>query len=226
MVLVLITIASLVFAVVMGYLMRQMRREEQRRFDRRVATLSADIHADDLPFEPSTTPAVAMAATRMFQIPGSTGGRFLQAKTAPLAALVLAGAGMVVFVIGGRPGAALERADRTRASQADSRRAAQPVPLELVALQHEREGEQLTIRGVVRNPATGVSIDHLAAIVLLLNADGDLITRGRAAVAAESLPPGAETTFVVTVPNSADVGRYRLSFRTNDRVIPHVDRRT
>jgi len=225
MVLVFITIASVVFAAVMGYLMWRMRREEQRRSDRRVAQLSADIRADDLPQE-QPTPTAAMAAARLFQAKEAIEGRFLQAQTAAFAALLVASVGAVLYLVSGRPVTSPGTAERARASQVESRRGTQPPPLELVALQHERDGERLTIRGVVRNPATGVNIDHLAAIVLLLNADGDLITRGRAAVAAQSLPPGAETTFVVTVPNSADVGRYRLSFRTDDRVIPHVDRRT
>ena len=37
--------------------------------------------------------------------------------------------------------------------------------------------------------------------------------------------PGGESRFVVSVPSAADVGRYRVSFRTDDRVVPHVDRR-
>jgi len=36
---------------------------------------------------------------------------------------------------------------------------------------------------------------------------------------------GGETAFTVTVPAATQIGRYRVSFRTNDRVIPHIDRR-
>jgi hypothetical protein len=39
------------------------------------------------------------------------------------------------------------------------------------------------------------------------------------------LGPGGETAFTVTVPGVTNVGRYRLSFRTEDRVVPHVDHR-
>jgi hypothetical protein len=39
------------------------------------------------------------------------------------------------------------------------------------------------------------------------------------------LAPGSETAFVVTVPHANEVGRYRVSFRSDDRVVPHVDRR-
>ena len=34
-----------------------------------------------------------------------------------------------------------------------------------------------------------------------------------------------EATFVVTVPGAGAVDRYRVSFRTDDRIVPHVDRR-
>jgi hypothetical protein len=98
--------------------------------------------------------------------------------------------------------------------------------LELVALEHERGADRLTIRGVVRNPAGGAAIDHLAAVVLLFDADGAFISSARAEVAAPTLGAGGETTFAVTVPNAAAAGRYRVSFRTEDRVVPHVDRRT
>ena len=47
-------------------------------------------------------------------------------------------------------------------------------------------------------------------------------------VAEEVVPEeyGGESPFVVTVPGAADVGRYRVSFRTDDRVVPHIDRRS
>mgnify|MGYP001025074949 CR=1 FL=1 len=46
-----------------------------------------------------------------------------------------------------------------------------------------------------------------------------------AAVDSTMLGPGGETTFTVTVPAASQIGRYRVSFRTEDRVIPHIDRR-
>ena len=49
---------------------------------------------------------------------------------------------------------------------------------------------------------------------------------GRAAVQAATLGPGGETTFVVTVSGAADVERYRVSFRTEHDVVPHVDMRS
>jgi hypothetical protein len=100
------------------------------------------------------------------------------------------------------------------------------VPLELVALGHERESDRLTVRGVVRNPASGAPVERLTAVVFAFNADGGFLASGRAIIdASAALRPGGESTFVVTVPGAGAVGRYRVSFRTDDRVVPHVDRR-
>jgi hypothetical protein len=102
--------------------------------------------------------------------------------------------------------------------------AAQVAPLELVALGHERDGKQLTVRGVVRNPSGRSDVDGLTAVVFLFDRDGNFVTSGRAGVVA-AVAPGGESTFAVTVPEAGDVSRYRVSFRAGDRVVPHVDRR-
>jgi hypothetical protein len=62
--------------------------------------------------------------------------------------------------------------------------------------------------------------------VFLFNRDGAFLASGRMPVQSSTLVPGGETAFVVTVPGASDVGRYRVSFRTDDRIVPHVDRRT
>src|SRR5438105_1460359 len=50
-----------------------------------------------------------------------------------------------------------------------------------------------------------------------------VVTSGRATI--DSLAPGTESPFAVTIPHASDVGRYRVSFRTDDRIVPHIDRR-
>jgi len=99
------------------------------------------------------------------------------------------------------------------------------LPLELVALGHERDGESLIVRGIVRNPASGAAVDRLTAVVFLFNREGGFLSSGRVAVETSALRPGTESTFVVTVPGAGAVERYRVSFRTDDRIVPHVDRR-
>jgi hypothetical protein len=101
----------------------------------------------------------------------------------------------------------------------------QPVALELIALGHEREDNRITVRGVVRNAGNTTVATHLTAVVLLFNSEGGFLTSGRAAVGTAGLAPGTEVPFVITIPGAADVGRYRVSFRSDDRVMPHVDRR-
>jgi hypothetical protein len=102
---------------------------------------------------------------------------------------------------------------------------ADATPLELVALGHDRDGDRLTVRGVVRNPAAGAPIDRLVAVVFVFSADGGFVTSGRAAVEAADLRPGGESPFVVTMAGAGDISRYRVSFRTDERVVPHIDRR-
>jgi hypothetical protein len=98
-------------------------------------------------------------------------------------------------------------------------------PLELVALEHDRDDDRLVVRGIVRNPSSAATRSNLAAVVLIYAREGSLIASGRAPVAVKTLAPGAETAFVVTLPDAESVDRYRVSFRTEDRIVPHVDRR-
>jgi hypothetical protein len=105
-------------------------------------------------------------------------------------------------------------------------RPAATAPLELVGLSHERDGDRLTIRGVVHNPDSATAIDDVDAVVAVYDRDGAVMTSARAPLARTPLDPGGESPFVVTVENAADVGRYRVSFRAGDRVIAHVDRRS
>jgi hypothetical protein len=100
---------------------------------------------------------------------------------------------------------------------------AETVPLELVALGHDRDGDRLTVRGVVRNPAAGAPVDRLVAIVFVFNREGGFVTSAHAAV--EALRPGGESRFVVTLASAGDISRYRVSFRTDERVVSHIDKR-
>jgi hypothetical protein len=96
-------------------------------------------------------------------------------------------------------------------------------PLELVALEHDRDADSFIVRGIVRNSAAD-AVKGLTAAVSIFGPDGELITTGRAAVAASSLAPGEETPFVVIVSSAGKVDRYHLSFQTAAGVLPHLDR--
>jgi hypothetical protein len=100
------------------------------------------------------------------------------------------------------------------------------VPLELLSLHHVQEAERLVITGVVQNPRTGAPLSRIAATAFLFGPDGTFLTRGRAPLDFTTLTPGVESPFVVTVPVTGTVARYRIGFRTGDgRVIAHIDRR-
>ena len=103
--------------------------------------------------------------------------------------------------------------------------AAQPTPLELVALGHERDGDRLVVRGVIRSVAGASAPDRLTAVVFAFNADGGFVTSARAPLDAGALRSAGEAAFAVSVPDSAAARRYRVSFRSGDRIVPHVDRR-
>jgi hypothetical protein len=106
------------------------------------------------------------------------------------------------------------------ASQADHAE-----PLELVALGHAHEVRALTISGTVRNPAGGVKVEGLTAVISLLDRNGALVSTKDVPLDYRALAPGEEAPFKVSIPDPGAIARYRVSFRTGADVVPHVDRR-
>ncbi|HEX2341007.1 MAG TPA: hypothetical protein VHI98_11055 [Vicinamibacterales bacterium] len=101
------------------------------------------------------------------------------------------------------------------------------VPLELMSLRHERDGEKLTVTGLVLNPRQGARVDQLSVVVYVYDPAGTFLASGRALVDYTKLDPGAESPFVVTVIAPGKIGRYRVGFRGQDgAVVGHVDRRS
>lgn len=98
-------------------------------------------------------------------------------------------------------------------------------PLELVSLRHERQGGTLVVSGLVRNPHAGQTATGLAAVAFTFDRQGTFLASGRALLDFPQLQPGDESPFSISVPQSGQVARYRVSFRTDERVVPHVDRR-
>jgi len=98
-------------------------------------------------------------------------------------------------------------------------------PLELVSMRHERRGTRLAVTGLVRNPVAGAAVDRLAAVVFLFDQQGAFITSARANIDFLKLAPGDESPFVIDVEAPSQVARYRVSFRNDSGVVPHVDRR-
>jgi hypothetical protein len=229
--LLIVTLTSLLLAAIMSVIAWRLSGDERRRSDARVAALAEDIrHAgeahvtprrdDEWPVRGSDLPSSRVrrdvdGPDLLTPLPPS---RSQLAVLLAGAALLFAAAVSVALLAGGQ----LRRASRVADPIALSPVA--PPPLELVALGQERVGDRLTVRGTVRNPSA-TEMDRLTAVVLLLTPEGDPLATGRAAIDAPALEPGAQSTFVVTLPDAGDVGRYRVSFRTGGRLVSHVDRR-
>ena len=98
-------------------------------------------------------------------------------------------------------------------------------PLELVSLSHARQNEKLAVSGLVRNPVSGKPVERLSAVVFLFDRTGTFVTSSKAHVDFLRLGAGDESPFVVAIDAPATVSRYRVSFRTDDGVVPHIDRR-
>ncbi len=98
-------------------------------------------------------------------------------------------------------------------------------PLELVSMRHERQGDSLVVSGLVRNPHNGQPVKGLAAVAFTFDRQGTFLASGRASLDFPQLQMGDESPFSITLPQSAAVARYRVSFRTDGGVVPHVDRR-
>jgi hypothetical protein len=104
--------------------------------------------------------------------------------------------------------------------------AAENPPLELLSLRHAQQPQSLTITGLVRNPRTGAPLSRVVATAFVFAPDGTFLASSRASLDFTTLAPGDESPFVVTVPVTGDVSRYRIGFRAEDnRVIAHVDKR-
>ena len=98
-------------------------------------------------------------------------------------------------------------------------------PLELLSLRHEREGVNLSVAGLVRNPPSAPVVQRVSAVVFLFDQQGQFVTSAKAPIDFLKLTAGDESPFVVKVAAPQTVARYRVSFRTDDGTLPHVDRR-
>jgi hypothetical protein len=142
---------------------------------------------------------------------GSSGRQRGLMAAAAAFALVVIGGGAVLFVSGRTPGATV---------------AAPRPPLELVALSHQRTDGVLAVSGLVRNPASGRPVDRVEAEVRVFDSAGLMTVSRTAVIDLTRLAPGQESPFVVALGEAATAARYRVSFKAEGTMLPHVDRRT
>jgi hypothetical protein len=210
-----LTIVSLISAAGFGGFAWHLLREERRRSAARVAALSSAIDAAAPPPRP-------VGVADLFASAPSTAGRG-HGLIRGAAALVMAVVVVLAVASANRRAPTDGGPGEVRAAPAAARAGA--APLELISMRHTRHDGTLTVTGLVRNPRAGAAMTRVEAVVLAFNRAGAFAASGRAPLDFTTLEPGDESPFVVTIPSVSEVGRYRVSFRTEAGVVRHVDRR-
>ena len=235
-VLLIVTLISTATAIAAMISLRRARRQERERSEARVAALAhaADTHggvdggwtsvAGEWQWNPHAD-GVSESGPQS-QIPQVEPGAFfntVQREETSANRLPLFAAAALILMLGG----ALVFLNTSRASNEGTTvsEVSRTEPLELVALGHAREISVLTITGTVRNPASGVKVEGLTAVISLLDRGGALVSTKDVPLDYRALAPGEEAPFKVSIPDPGAIARYRVSFRAGADVVPHVDRR-
>jgi hypothetical protein len=245
--LVTVTALSLAVATGLAILLTRLLRQEQRRSDARAALLSemaAEPPQPDPPVSRRATDPIAMPSAsgtprqvRMddlelrpadVTVPGVADLFAAQESASPAGRrfVVAAALGVPVFALSILILSSPPPPATPIAKAASAEPTAGVTPLELLSLRHAQQDSSLTITGLVQNPRGGVPLFGVVATVFLFGPDGGFLSSGRAPLDFTTLGPGDESPFVVTVPVSGQVARYRVGFRTEGgAVISHIDKR-
>jgi hypothetical protein len=245
-----ITVVSLIVALVMSVTVWRMMRDDKQRSAARIAALSAAASDDvfDEPFPEAarladtpkapwtrapfdTQPTAAASPIKVVAAephaepviahsPGFLGAVVEDRQTGGgQRSLAIAAVALFVILSGGLAWMMSGPEGTTPVAVGPN------APLELVSLSHARENDKLAVSGLVRNPVSGKPVEKLSAVVFLFDRMGAFVTSSRAHVDFLKLGAGDESPFVVAIDAPATVSRYRVSFRTDDGVVPHIDRR-
>lgn len=232
-----ITVVSLMVALVMSVTAWRLVREERQRAAARLAALSAAVDDPTLinlpivdrkiepvraPWKPAAVEAEppAPAPAKSSHASGFLGAA-PQERDSGSRQKTLAIAAVILFaVLAGGTAWVMSAPEGTSAVAVGPNS-----PLELVSLSHSRQADKLAVSGLVRNPAAGKPVERLSAVVFLFDRMGTFVTSARAHVDFLRLAAGDESPFVVAIAAPPTVARYRVSFRTDDGVVPHIDRR-
>jgi len=203
-----LTTLSLAAAAGFGALSWRVGREERERARARIAALSTAM----APPSPETPLLEGVAVGSVFDrtTEGLRGRPVIKLAAGAVMLLLIAGG---VFV-------------SSRVADSAPAAAKAPSPLELLSMRYQRQGTTLTVSGLVKNPAGGAAVNRVTAVVFAFDRSGAFVASGRAPLDFSALAPGDESPFVVSVPNVSDVARYRVTFRSGDGVVRHIDRRT
>ena len=203
---------------------QDLRQETRAGAPIRVETQRTEIEGQgttDLMLRATPAPAAAMFAEREAASPW--GNRL--AVMAGLA-LVLASGILLALTVKDRTGAQARPAAAAGAAAQPGAHTAPAVGLELLSLRDARQPAALTITGLVQNPRGSAALSGVTVTAYAFDDKGSFLASGRAAIDVTALAPGDESPFVVSVPVTDAVARYRIGFRGEDgRVIAHIDKR-
>jgi hypothetical protein len=144
-------------------------------------------------------------------------------------AIAVVVAGLLIFAAARRGQAVQENgavaSSAATPSRQPSARTTAAEPLELIALGHERGKGVLVVRGEIRNPSNGALCCMPAVVVLTFDEHGIFLGSSESDGGSEKLPPGGRAAFSVSIPARTTPARYKISFRSEGQIVPHVDRR-
>jgi hypothetical protein len=242
-----VTLVSMAMALALSIVVWRLLRDERRRSEARVAALTEmTARASDGP--PSGRPLVVRTATPAVDVgklqtarpldlplndrPTQAGSLFTAPeRTSPwggrlavMGMLALAGAALVLMALTVRTRTFVEQ--HAAGTQQAETAPTTPPPLELLSLHDAREGSTLTITGLVQNPRGGATLTRVTVTAFVFDKSGAFLASGRALLDVTLLGPGDQSPFLVTVPVTGAVARYRVGFRGEDgHVIAHIDKR-
>jgi hypothetical protein len=231
--LVTVTLLSMAMAASLSVIVWRMLRDERRRSEARVVALTA------MAARPSTSaPRELDADLSIREAPVPTAGIFAERdvsspwshRFAVMAGLALVLASVVLFSLAANARTAARRAPAagsgTAAATQTGVRPAAAIGLELLSLRDSRQPTSLTITGLVQNPRNGGALSRVTVTAYAFDDKGSFLASGRALLDVTALAPGDESPFIVSVPVTETVARYRIGFRGEDgRVIAHIDKR-
>ena len=231
--LLIITIASLALTAVLAVMLTVILLDKRRRSQARAAVL-AEMAADAVP---ATASHSALDDYEFLPVePVISSGELFTPHQEPSAwpkRIAVAGAIALVVLVAATVRPSLPRVGSSANATANSPAVSTPAEnhsadnlLELLSLKHDQEPNALKITGLVQNPRHAAPLSRITATAMLFGSDGTFLASGRAPLDFTALRPGEESGFVITVPVTAPVARYRVGFRAEDgRIIGHVDRR-
>jgi hypothetical protein len=229
--LVTVTLLSMAMAASLSVIVWRMLRDDRQRTEARVVALTTKARGSrlapltpdlELPIREGSSSSTPMFAER--EVVSPWGHRF-----GVMAGLGLVIASVILFSLaaGARRGAGSSAATHAAAATAAVQPgAATAAGLELLSLRDARQPGSLTITGLVQNPRGRAALSRVTVTAYAFDDNGSFLASGRAPLDVTALAPGDESPFVVSIPVTDTVARYRIGFRGEDgRVIAHVDKR-